>query len=100
MVAPDKLSAYSRFLPYRSFDAMSRLPLLAEVPALHLVRLDDRLDPTAQVDLYLPNDTHWSTHGHALVARLIIEHLEERGVLSPASSVAAPAPPGPAGAGG
>jgi hypothetical protein len=88
MVVPDKLTVYARFLPYRTFDALSRLPLIAETPGLNLVRLDDKLDPIAQIDLYLPDDTHWSTHGHALAARLVVEHLAASGVLKPASGAA------------
>jgi hypothetical protein len=95
LVAPDKLSVYNRFLPYRSFDRLSRLPLVAEQADLNYVRLDDRLDPTAEIDLYLPNDTHWSPRTHERVAGWILDWLAARGVTS-ASGVASDRPGPPA----
>jgi hypothetical protein len=88
MVVPDKLTVYAPFLPYRTFDGLSRLALIAETPGLNLVRLDGKLDPTAQIDLYLPDDTHWSSHGHALAARLVLDYLVDAGVVRPSSGAA------------
>jgi len=81
MVAPDKLSTYGPFLADESFHGLSRLDLLAAYPALHLVRFDRNFDPARHVDLYLPDDTHWSTVGHALAARLVEQQLHALGVL-------------------
>jgi hypothetical protein len=100
LVVPDKLTVYAPFLPYRKFDGISRLGLVAETPGLNLVRLDTKLDPTGQVDLYLPNDTHWSAYGHALAARTVVDWLGVAGVLRPASSAAASNRPAQPGAGG
>lgn len=87
MVAPDKLSTYGPFLAAEKFRGISHLDLLAEYPALNLVRFDRGFDPATHVDLYLPNDTHWSTVGHRLAARLVERLLVEKGVL-PAGVVA------------
>lgn len=96
-VAPDKLSVYNRFLPYRAFDAMSRLPIVAAQEDLNYIRLDNRLDPTGDVDLYLPNDTHWSPRTHERVAFWVLDWLKERGITA---SGAASAPRGSRAAGG
>jgi len=88
MVAPDKLTTYGPFLAAKAFRGISRLDLLADYPALNLVRFDRDFDPAAHVDLYLPNDTHWSTTGHRLAARLVERELVEKGALA-AGSVAA-----------
>jgi hypothetical protein len=83
MVAPDKLTTYGPFLAARKFSRISRLDLLAHYPALNLVRFDQGFDPAGHVDLYLPNDTHWSTVGHRLAARLVEQLLIEKGALPP-----------------
>jgi hypothetical protein len=83
MVVPDKLTAYAPYLEDESFHGLSRLDLLAQYPALHLVRFDRRnFDPADHVDLYLPDDTHWSTEGHALAAKLVEERLSALGVIT------------------
>ena len=81
MVAPDKLTTYGPFLAAEQFRRISRLDLLAEYPALNLVRFDQGFDPTEQIDLYQPNDTHWSTMGHRLAARRVERELVGKGVL-------------------
>jgi len=87
MVAPDKLTTYGPYLAAEKFRGISRLDVLAEYPALNLVRFDHGFDPAAHVDLYLPNDTHWSTVGHRLAAKLVERELARKGVL-PAGVVA------------
>jgi hypothetical protein len=84
MVAPDKLTSYGPFLAAENFRTVSRLDLLAQYPALNLVRFDQGFDPAAHVDLYLPDDTHWSTAGHRLAAGLVERVLVAKGVLPPA----------------
>ncbi|HWK44001.1 MAG TPA: hypothetical protein VNT30_04750 [Stellaceae bacterium] len=82
MVPPDKLTVYGPFLELAEFRGISRLDLLAATPGLNLVDLMPVLDPTSQVDLYLPDDTHWSTIGQALAARTVLETLQQRGVFA------------------
>ena len=81
MVAPDKLTTYGPYLAAQKFSHISHLDLLADYPALNLVRFDRGFDPTAHVDLYLPNDTHWSTAGHRLAALLVERLLAAKGAL-------------------
>jgi SGNH hydrolase-like domain, acetyltransferase AlgX len=81
MIVPDKLTVYAPFLPYRDFDGLSHLDRLAEAPGLNLVRLGDAFDPRRTVDLYLPDDTHWSPRTHALAGSAVRDALIARGVL-------------------
>lgn len=81
MVAPDKLTTYGPFLAAEKFRGISHLDLMAEYPALNLVRFDRDFDPAAHVDLYLPNDTHWSSTGHRLAARFVEQELTDKGLL-------------------
>jgi hypothetical protein len=81
MVAPDKLTSYGPFLAAEEFRHISRLDLLAQYPALNLVRFDQGFDPIANIDLYLPNDTHWSTIGHRLAAKRVEQLLIDKGAL-------------------
>jgi hypothetical protein len=83
MVAPDKLTTYGPFLTAEKFRTLSHLDLLAHYPTLNLVRFDQGFDPAGHVDLYLPNDTHWSTAGHRQAARLVEQLLIEKGALPP-----------------
>jgi hypothetical protein len=81
MVAPDKLTSYGPYLADESFRDLSRLNILTEYPTLNLVRFDHSFDPAGHVDLYLPDDTHWSTVAHALAAKLIEGRLHALGAL-------------------
>jgi hypothetical protein len=81
MVVPDKLTVYAPFLPDRRYAAMSQLARLDDIPSVNLVRIDRALDPRAHVDLYLPNDTHWSAATHAMAAEMVLRALVERGAL-------------------
>jgi hypothetical protein len=81
MVVPDKLTVYTPFLPDRLFAGVSHLDRLADAKTLNLVRLDQALDPRRQVDLYLPNDTHWSGSGYAIAADLVLRELLALGIV-------------------
>jgi hypothetical protein len=81
MIVPDKLTVYAPFLADRRVATLSRLGRLDEIPSVNLVRVDRALDPTARADLYLPNDTHWSSATHEMAAGLILRALVERGVV-------------------
>lgn len=76
VVAPDKSSAYAPYLPPadRPVDAIARL---AGFPDIALVRLDlvfRRLIAQGVRDLYLPNDTHWSSAGARVAAEAVLAH--------------------------
>jgi hypothetical protein len=81
MVVPDKLTVYTPFLATRRFDGLSHLDRLADARTLNLVRLDTALDPRRDIDLYLPDDTHWSGAGYAIGARRILETMLALGIV-------------------
>jgi hypothetical protein len=77
MVPPDKLTAYGPYLEDESLRNLSKLDALATFPGLHLVAFNrQNFDPAAHVDLYWPDDTHWSSVGQALAARLVEQKLQ------------------------
>jgi hypothetical protein len=82
MIVPDKLTVYAPFLSDRRFATFSHLDRLAEIPSVNLVRVDSALDPRSHVDLYLPDDTHWSSATHAMAAGLVLRALVEQGIAS------------------
>jgi hypothetical protein len=87
MIAPDKLSAYSRLLADPGLAGLSRFDLLTTDPALHLPRLDLRLRNAIDdgvEDVYLNNDTHWGSVGYQIVAQELVAYLTRRGVIAPA----------------
>jgi hypothetical protein len=81
MIVPDKLTVYAPFLGEPSLAALSRLDRLDEIPSVNLVRVDRALDPRTRQDLYLPNDTHWSSATHEMAAGLVLRALVEREVV-------------------
>jgi hypothetical protein len=83
MIVPDKLTVYSPFLADRHIAALSQLGRLDEIPSVNLVRVDRALDPGARADLYLPDDTHWSSATHEMAAGLVLRALLDRGVVRP-----------------
>ncbi len=87
MIAPDKLSAYSRLLADPSLAGLSRFDLLTTDPALHLPRLDlslrNAIDDGVE-DVYLNNDTHWGSVGYQIVAQELVAYMTRWGVVAPA----------------
>ena len=41
------------------------------------------VDRDGAADVYLPNETHWGSLGHQIVARALQEYLKRMGVLAP-----------------
>jgi hypothetical protein len=81
MVVPDKLTVYAPFLADRRAAILSQLKRLDEIPSVNLVRVDHALDPLTRADLYLPDDTHWSSATHEVAAALVLRALMERRVV-------------------
>lgn len=91
----------------RSFEARQELSILI-IPDRHfalgelskqyketITRFRDSLDPTITVidlhddvtaDLYFANDGHWNSKGHALVAQVLLQHLNRGRVRTSTSS--------------
>ena len=86
LIAPDKLTAYSDFIDPEYRD-LSIIPALAEEPGLNLIRLDTPLRAAirnGEIDVYLPNDTHWGEAGCQIVAREVKARMIAQGILRPA----------------
>ena len=85
MLVPDKLSAYSDDLANRS---LANLGVLARLNLRGINLLDVNRDLTAavragQLDVYLPDDTHLSSEGYAIVSRAVVAELRRRSVVGP-----------------
>jgi hypothetical protein len=77
-IAPDKRSIYAPDLAAQPAPA-GVISGLAD-PRLALVRLDlalRRAVEAGELDVYLPNDTHWGAAGHRIVADAVLEYLRD-----------------------
>jgi hypothetical protein len=75
MVAPDKLTIYEGYLADPAYRGLSRLSTLFADTGIRTVDLRRPLQRALDcgvVDLYLPNDTHWSSSGHAVAADAVL----------------------------
>jgi len=78
MAAPDKLTAYAEYLTDPELGALSPLPEFYKRPGLNQVALVGRFrDAIAcgNKDVYMPNDTHWSSTAHRIAAEAAIDAL-------------------------
>jgi hypothetical protein len=81
MIAPDKLTAYSRYLRRTDYASLSRLEPFLDAHQLPAPRIDRRLSAAianGEIDVYLPNNTHWGYRGHEIVAETVLEYLMSR----------------------
>ncbi|MEC4748359.1 hypothetical protein [Methylomicrobium sp. Wu6] len=78
MIAPDKLTAYKDFIVDRNLHDLS---LLTQLSARHpdiIPRTDLALTAaigSGKLDVYLPDDTHWGSTGHRIVAETVLDFL-------------------------
>ena len=78
LAAPNKLSAYADHLADPSHRGISRLSRIYADPHLSQIRVLDRLRAAirkGERDIYMPNDTHWGTPGHRIVADAVVAFL-------------------------
>lgn len=78
MIAPNKLSAYDAFVADPRFRGLSRLSEFYADRRLNQVALLDPLRAAigcGLVDVYMPNDTHWGTPAHRIVANEVVRRL-------------------------
>ena len=78
LIAPDKLTAYSRYVRQRQYASLSRLEHFLDVNQLPAPRIDQRLSSAiakGEVDIYLPDNTHWGYRGHEIVAETVLDYL-------------------------
>lgn len=88
MVAPDKSSVYAPFISDRQMPSSHLSNLESE--DLNFLRLDSVLTEharTGTVDVYLPNNTHWSYEGHLIVAKELIAYLKARNIVNIVNTV-------------
>ena len=80
MIAPNKLSAYGSFFSGQGVDKSSLLSALAVQHPAVIPRIDLALNAgisNGDVDVYLPDDTHWGSSGHQIVAHSLREFLQK-----------------------
>lgn len=85
-LAPDKLTAYADFLKTDEYRNTSWYHTVAATNIFDLPPLNAALKFSINnqiVDVYLPNDTHWSSTGHRIVAESLYQYLVKRGILVP-----------------
>lgn len=77
MIVPDKSTAYADYLVNSKHQNMSQLGHF-DAPGLNLIRVNEVIQSSIQggeIDVYLPNDTHWGSAGHRIAANYIKEYL-------------------------
>lgn len=80
MLVPDKLTAYSAYLKDRSVRGLSVIERVASDPGLHLPRIDRAVRAAidaGEVDVFLPNDTHWAYRGNEIAAETLAQYLKD-----------------------
>lgn len=78
LIAPDKLSAYASFLLDTDLQDLSVIGKLAQQLPHLIPRVDLKLQAAihaGELDIYLPDDTHWGWRGHQLAAETLINFL-------------------------
>lgn len=79
MLLPDKSTAYADYIMDPQLHKFPRShPLLAE-QSVNLPRIDTLLESAikaGEIDVYLPNDTHFGTRGYELVALSLVRFLQ------------------------
>jgi hypothetical protein len=75
MPVPDKMTAYAEYLANPELRDTTLLPAFYQRAGLSQVRLLDALREAIRCgrkDVYMPNDTHWSTAAHSIVADVVV----------------------------
>src|SRR5262249_7504258 len=78
MVAPDKLTAYGELVGDPRLTEASSLANLSERHPDVMPRLDRELAASVrrgEMDIYLPNNTHWGSSGHRIAAETLLRFL-------------------------
>ncbi|MGE0096820.1 MAG: hypothetical protein AB7S86_00600 [Hydrogenophaga sp.] len=79
LVPPDKLTAYSPWTNRHDLQSLSQLAELSQRHPSVMPRLDQALITAigqGHKDVYLPNNTHWGSNGHLVVAQTLIHFLK------------------------
>lgn len=82
MVAPDKLTAYADLIADQRLQNISRLAEIGDQNPAVMPRIDLALISAihkGEQDIYLPDDTHWGSSGHRIVADTLLKFLRAHG---------------------
>lgn len=86
LLAPDKLTAYSRFLQSGEYKNNSWHDMIASTNYLNIPPVKAAFESAIGKnvrDVYLPNDTHWSSAGQKIAAETLYQYLLEHGIITP-----------------
>ena len=78
LIAPDKLTAYAELIADEQRKGVNRLPEFYRENRLNQIRVLEALRAAIHrhvQDVYLPNDTHWGSAAHEIVADQVVAHL-------------------------
>jgi hypothetical protein len=87
LLAPDKLTAYSKFLQSEEYKHNSWHDMIASANQLNIPPVKAAFESAIGknvLDVYLPNDTHWSSTGQRIAAETLYQYLVKRGMFVPA----------------
>lgn len=79
MIVPDKLTAYADYLADEKLRNLSRLDIFAADGAIRFPRIDSAIRQAVRsgnIDVYLPDDTHWGYVGHQTAANALVDYLQ------------------------
>ncbi len=85
--AGNKLSIYAPDIPGAPASYQGFLPRLIEASGIPVPRLSEALREAVEagsLDVYLPDDSHWSDEGHRITAEVLLAFLLDRGLIAPA----------------
>jgi hypothetical protein len=84
MIVPDKSTMYRPYLDAPQLQFGSVIGRLSHLSNIHLLPLEGALRralAAGAVDVWLPNDSHWGSAGHAAAAEALEAYLRELGVF-------------------
>ncbi|MFI3136586.1 MAG: hypothetical protein QX197_07385 [Methylococcaceae bacterium] len=79
LIAPDKLTAYADFLNEQKLQHISYIADVANRLPTTVLRMDRSLQAAihaGEIDVYLPDDTHWGWRGHQIAAETLLDFLQ------------------------
>lgn len=82
--APGKTTRYEDYIEFREIKNINLLELLDTDPHLHSLKLDRVFKKKIKeggIDIYPPNETHWGSRGHRIVAEALIQYLKDQRVI-------------------
>jgi hypothetical protein len=80
LIAPDKLTAYSPYLKSEKWKGISQYQYLTKDHRLNMIPLLSYFQAAHKEnkkDIYLSNDTHWSSIGNKLVGDAVLDYLKK-----------------------